>query len=678
MKRITAIMLSAILLFSLISPGAFAASSARDTSLEQTLASDLKALSLFKGVSDTDFALSNAPTRVEAVVILIRMLGKESTAVGEPWTQPFGDVAPWADKYIGYAYQQGLTKGVSDTEFGSGDASAATFLTLILRALGYSDTNGDFSFSDPYTLARSIGLLPEAVDTKSFLRADAVLVSYSALSVKMKGSSQTLAEKLIDDGVFTKAQYENYYDVSAISKAAAGSELTAEQVYAKCSPAVFYIEVYDKTGTITGTGSGFFIDSNGTAVTNYHVVKESSSAKITVSDTKKVYDVLGVYDYNPDYDWAILKIGGSGFSYLSIGSEDSVVGGAAVYAIGSPLGLQNTITAGLISNAARTEDGVSYIQTSTAISHGSSGGALINKFGKVIGITTGGYGDGQNLNLAIPVTYISGYNSALFESYAEFAVESNISFYPSIFNVEIKVGNSSTVYVYYSGEDTSVLAAESSDASVAAASPLSATTSTDNYKFTITGVKVGTATVSMTDGNRHSFEISVTVGKNDPDDVLKQYLKANGTYDSKYEDYYVGASLTDGSFSEDTFLDYTPGANYSLSISDYESGDTFIASTNVYIIKGSLAYFDFTYKDTSTGVITKGAGNFTKNLFGYDYKISFLSYTGDQTYREDFASICAQYMVTSIYGAQYMMARDSIPVSIGDLGFDALYFASNT
>lgn len=91
--------------------------------LNRNLASDLKALSLFKGVFDTDFDLSRAPTRTEAVVILIRVLGKESEAQGGDWTQPFGDVAPWADKYIGYAYQEGLTKGVSDTEFGSGNAN---------------------------------------------------------------------------------------------------------------------------------------------------------------------------------------------------------------------------------------------------------------------------------------------------------------------------------------------------------------------------------------------------------------------------------------------------------------------------------------------------------------------------------------------------------------------------
>ena len=83
-----------------------------------------------------------------------------------------------------------------------------------------------------------------------------------------------------------------------------------------------------------------------------------------------------------------------------------------MYAIGSPKGLQNTITTGIISNPSREDGGIKYIQTSAAISAGSSGGALINKYGQVIGITSGSYLGGQNLNVALPMTYVSDYRSA--------------------------------------------------------------------------------------------------------------------------------------------------------------------------------------------------------------------------------------------------------------------------
>ena len=194
----------------------------------------------------------------------------------------------------------------------------------------------------------------------------------------------------------------------------APQELTPEQIYSRCAPAVFYMEIFDRDGWCTKTGSGFFLSSDGLAVTNYHVISGAASARITVSDTGATYEVLGVYDSNPDEDWAVLQIGGSGFQTLEIGSADYDVGGAAVYAIGSPLGLQNTLSSGIISNPARMDGDMTYIQMSAAISPGSSGGALLNKYGQVIGITSATYTEGQNLNLAIPMTYledmdISGY-----------------------------------------------------------------------------------------------------------------------------------------------------------------------------------------------------------------------------------------------------------------------------
>lgn len=172
-----------------------------------TKALALKQLGLFKGVSDTEFDLDRAPTRVEAMVMLIRVLGQESEALKGDWSHPFSDVAPWADKYIGYAYEKGLTKGISKTEFGAGDAGADIFLTFVLRALGYNDSEGDFKWNEPDVLAASVGILSDDVNTSSFMRADAVLVSWAALEANLKGGSQTLAEKLISAGTFTPEDY---------------------------------------------------------------------------------------------------------------------------------------------------------------------------------------------------------------------------------------------------------------------------------------------------------------------------------------------------------------------------------------------------------------------------------------------------------------------------------------
>lgn len=224
MKKVIAMLLCLILCVSVVPVGAAAAG--RDTAYEETLAADLKTLGLFQGVSDTDFALGRAPTRTEALIMLIRVLGKESDALKGTWSHPFTDVASWADNYVGYAYETGLTTGVSGTKFGTGTASAAMYLTFVLRALGYSDQSGDFTWDSPFSLARQVGILPDCVQTNPFLRADVVLVSYGALSVRLKNSAQTLAQKLMAEGVFTQAAFDACYDRSALDNYPSGGGST--------------------------------------------------------------------------------------------------------------------------------------------------------------------------------------------------------------------------------------------------------------------------------------------------------------------------------------------------------------------------------------------------------------------------------------------------------------------
>ena len=188
----------------------------RDLNPAMDSANRLKLLNLFQGVGTnpdggTNFDLNRPATRVEALVMLIRLLGKEAEATGGSWTHPFTDVPGWADKYVGYAYEKGLTNGSSATTFGLGNASSQMYLTFVLRALGYSDkAGGDFTWDKPEELARQAGLLTEGgISLDNFLRADAALVSEAALSAHMKGSTQLLRDKLISEGVFTQAQYDN-------------------------------------------------------------------------------------------------------------------------------------------------------------------------------------------------------------------------------------------------------------------------------------------------------------------------------------------------------------------------------------------------------------------------------------------------------------------------------------
>ena len=115
-EKLTALALCAVMIFCML-PFSVSAFN-RDISFETGLADDLKTLGLFKGVSDTEYDLERAPSRIEALVMLIRLLGKESEATEKKQYCPFADVPEWANNYVGWAWRQGLTAGRSKVEFG--------------------------------------------------------------------------------------------------------------------------------------------------------------------------------------------------------------------------------------------------------------------------------------------------------------------------------------------------------------------------------------------------------------------------------------------------------------------------------------------------------------------------------------------------------------------------------
>jgi len=217
MKKLTALLLCACVFAATLCTSAFATDvSPRDLTQEETLAGVLKTLGLFKGVSETDYALERVPTRTEALVMLVRLLDKEADALSGNWSHPFTDVAAWADPYVGYAYQNGLTNGVSANQFGTGDANAAMYLTFVLRALGYSDKNGeDFTWDKPFDFAVKCGIVPQNTDLDNFLRADVALVSYAALNAGLKDSDKTLADKLWSGDELDT--YHKHYDAKAVT-----------------------------------------------------------------------------------------------------------------------------------------------------------------------------------------------------------------------------------------------------------------------------------------------------------------------------------------------------------------------------------------------------------------------------------------------------------------------------
>ena len=208
-------MLSALLCLALCL-GSVGAAESRDLTSQEGQAMRLERLGLFLGVGEdgngfTDFDLDRAPSREEAVTMLVRALGKGAEAAGMEKTHPFTDVPAWADGYVSYAYAQGLTKGISDTAFGAGEtATGAMYVTFMLRALNYVD-GADFTWDDPWALAEDCGILPQRVDRETFLRADAVDVTAAALSAQLKGTDTTLAQKLIAEGAVSQTAWDQAF-----------------------------------------------------------------------------------------------------------------------------------------------------------------------------------------------------------------------------------------------------------------------------------------------------------------------------------------------------------------------------------------------------------------------------------------------------------------------------------
>ena len=170
---------------------------------DNTYADALHELGLFSG-TDKGYELENDATRVQIAVTFTRLLGQETKAIAQKNAHPFSDVPAWASDCIGYLYESYLVNGVSDKAFGSNNkATPAQFCTMLLRALGYSDSsdNPDFSYNDALDFAFSAGLVDKKYCTElkgmSVLkRGDMVRLSYNALKTPMKNARKTLSHKL--------------------------------------------------------------------------------------------------------------------------------------------------------------------------------------------------------------------------------------------------------------------------------------------------------------------------------------------------------------------------------------------------------------------------------------------------------------------------------------------------
>lgn len=161
-----------------------------------------------------------------------------------------------------------------------------------------------------------------------------------------------------------------------------------------------------------GLGSGFFINESGHLITNYHVIEKENQIQIEVYHrmkkrlVRRTYKDVSIVAINKFDDLALLKVDDKDrekFEPVPLGNLDYIEAGETVFAIGSPLGLERTVTKGILSTKNRLIGGNLYLQTNTQINPGNSGGPLFNARGEVVGVNNMKLTSGEGLGFAIPV-----------------------------------------------------------------------------------------------------------------------------------------------------------------------------------------------------------------------------------------------------------------------------------
>jgi len=178
----------------------------------------------------------------------------------------------------------------------------------------------------------------------------------------------------------------------------------ANKIFNENNRSVVVIVALDKQGNPVGQGSGFVVRSDGAIITNYHVI--SGAEDIQVKAGEEVLPVEGIIYIDKENDLVILKAKAKALPAVRLGDIAKVSVGEKVYVIGSPQGLENTISDGILSGIREVDPKRKIIQITAPVSEGSSGGPVFNDNGEVIGIVTFLIKEAQNLNFAMPINVL--------------------------------------------------------------------------------------------------------------------------------------------------------------------------------------------------------------------------------------------------------------------------------
>jgi hypothetical protein len=321
----------------------------------------------------------------EMIVLLYESLsGKKAELAG---VSPFSDTQ---NSEILKAYNLGIVSGMGGGLFAPNDTiTREQIAVMYYRTLQTIDPNLVLGIY-PVGFDDKMEISNWAYDAVGFMNAKEILGGVGNNKVDPKGTATR--EQAI---ALTVRTYNKFF--TGYTEAAQVEKLTSEQIGLLVQSVVkIHVENYD--GSLS-TGSGFFY-GKGKIATNFHVIENASEILIEYEDGTYYDGDIFVTGYNTEFelDLATLSVADLRTPYLELDHLSKLVRGQNIYTIGSPHGLKNSLSNGLISAVRDYE-----IQITAPISPGSSGGVLLNEYGKVVGITTWVYFEGENLGFAIPI-----------------------------------------------------------------------------------------------------------------------------------------------------------------------------------------------------------------------------------------------------------------------------------
>lgn len=363
----------------------------------QEAVNNLVSLGILSGNPDGTYKPEDKISRAAMAKIISVMLGLEKQAAASKAATAFKDVTPtfWAASYINLASAKGLIKGNNGMFKPNDNISYAEVLTILIRALGYENTlDKKLTWPDNYLVkAFELDIIGDVKwnNPKDFAtRGNVAKLSWNAMKAVYLTTGTTLLEEYYPDAA------GNYIKEKSVEEIA---ELARSTVL------ITTYQDYDRK-TEVASGSGVVIDK-GVIVTNSHVLGNTARYKISYdygNNVSKDYYTSTRFYRNVYKDIALTSSPDASVKPVKLGNSDNLKVGQKVVAIGSPLGLKNTVSQGIISGI-REENGNKLIQFDATVTFGSSGGALFDMYGNLIGITTAII-PGENLNFAIPVNEV--------------------------------------------------------------------------------------------------------------------------------------------------------------------------------------------------------------------------------------------------------------------------------